>query len=91
MLAFARTVDDAPHHSDFHGLHAWVLLAPHRHLSPKKIIDLFGQFLERGAGGAAAAGARRDAGHEIAQTQRLDNFGRNYNFLGAGFARLRRE
>ena len=75
MLAFAGAVDDAAHHRDLHVLDAGVLAAPDRHGRAQVVVDLLGQFLEGGAGGAATARASGDAGHEHAQAQRLQAVG----------------
>src|SRR6188768_2292749 len=48
--------------TDFQVLDAGVLGLPDRHLRAQEIVDLLGQFLERGARSAATAGAGGDAG-----------------------------
>ena len=52
---------------------------------------LLGEFLERRAGGAAAAGAGGDAGREGAQAERLQQFAGGVDFLAAIAAGARRE
>ena len=64
---------------------------PDRHLRAQEVVDLLGQFLERGARGAAAAGAGGDARVEDAQAQRLQDLERDHHFLRARLARLRRQ
>ena len=91
MLAFTGAIDDAAHHRHPQAFDAGVLLAPDRHLRPQEVVNLLGQFLKGGAGGASAAWACRDAGHKGAQAERLEDFRSNHDFLGTGFTRLRRE
>ena len=69
MLALAGSVHDAAHHRHLEVFHTGVTHAPHGHMGTQKIVDLLGQLLEGAAGGAAAAGASRDAGHKNAQAQ----------------------
>ena len=64
---------------------------PHRHLRAQVVVDLLGQFLERRAGGAAAARAGGDAGVEAAQAERLQDLERDHHLLRARLAGLRRQ
>src|SRR3989344_2207454 len=73
VLAFTRAVDDAAHDGHLEVLDAGVLLAPDGHLRTQVIVDLLGQLLEGGAGGATAARAGGDAGHEGAQSHGLQD------------------
>ena len=91
MLALARTVDDAAHHGHLHVLDAWIAQLPQWHLGAQVLVDLLRQFLERGAGGAAASGACGHAGVERAQAERLQDLERDDHFLRARFARLGRQ
>ena len=91
MFAFARAVDDAAHHGHLELLDTGILLAPDRHLGTQEIVDLLRQFLERGAGRATAARTGRDAGHERAHAQRLQDLGGDHDLLGPGLARRRRQ
>ena len=72
MLAFAGPVDDAAHDRDVHVFDSGVALAPLRHLLAQEALDLFGQLLEIGAGGAAATRASDHHRRERAQTHRLE-------------------
>ena len=90
VLALARAVDDAAHDRDLEFLDARVFVAfQDRHLRAQVVVDLLRQFLEGGAGGAAAAGAGGDARVERAQAQRLQDFGGDHDFLRSRFTRLR--
>ena len=91
MLALAGAVDDAAHHRDLHLLDAGVARLPHRHLRAQVVVDLLGQLLEGGAGGAAAARAGGDARVERAQAERLQDLERDHDLLGARLAGLRRQ
>ena len=91
VFALARAVDDAAHHGHLHVFDARVACAPDRHGGTQEVVDLFRQFLERGAGGAATTGAGGDTGHEGTQPQRLKNLRGHHDLLRARFARLRRE
>src|SRR5271157_1357759 len=73
VLGFAGTVDDAAHDRYLEFLDAGILLAPLGHGGAQVGLDLLGQFLEIGTGGAAAARATGDLGHEAANSQRLQN------------------
>jgi hypothetical protein len=73
----ARTVDDAAHHRHAASPRRRDTRAPDRHLVAQVGLDLVGQFLEEGAGGSAAAGARDDHRRERAQSHRLQDFLRN--------------
>src|SRR5213596_225979 len=72
VLAFAGPVDDAAHDRDVHVFDSGVALAPLRHLLAQEALDLFGQLLEIGAGGAAATRASDHHRRERAQTHRLE-------------------
>ena len=91
MLALSRPVDDTAHHRDLEVFHPGVLAAPARHGGAQVVVDLFGQILESGAGGAATAGAGGDAGDKGAQAQGLQNLGRHHHLLGACLAGLWRQ
>ena len=88
VLALARPVDDATHDRHFQPFDTGVLFSPNGHLLTQKIVDFLRQFLEGGAGGAAATGTGGDTGHKGAQPQGLQNFGGDQHLLGAGFAGL---
>src|SRR5262249_60387603 len=60
-FGFARTVDDAAHDGERHGFNAVVLHFPGGHHFADVGLGAFGEFLKRGARGAAAAGASGDA------------------------------
>src|SRR5213593_1539327 len=60
-FGFAGAVDDATHHGESHGFYAFILRFPGGHHFADVILRAFGEFLEGGAGGAAAAGAGGDA------------------------------
>ena len=66
-------------------------LLPLRHFVADVALNALGEFLKRGAGGAAAAGAGRHAGRERAQAERLQQFAGGVDFLAAVAAGPRRE
>src|SRR5207253_6698174 len=68
VLRLTRPVDDATHDGDAHLFHAWVPLAPQRHLLTNVGLDIFGHMLEEGGRRSSAARTRRDLGREAAQT-----------------------
>ena len=70
---------------------AFVLRFPGGHHFADVVLDAFGEFLKSGAGGAAAAGAGRDAWRKRAQAERLKQFARGVNFFAAIAAGARRE
>ncbi len=76
-------VHDAAHHGELQFFDSFVIALPLRHLVANVALDTFGQFLERCAGGASAAGAGRDAGRERAQAERLQQFAGGIDFLAA--------
>ena len=86
VLAFSGAVDDAAHDGEFEFLDAGVELAPLGHGGAEVALDLLGEFLEVGAGGAAAAGATGDLGHEAADAEGLEDLLGDVDFLGAGSA-----
>ena len=88
MLALARAIDDAAHDGHAQLLHTGVAGTPDGHLRAQKRVDALGQFLKKGAGGAAAARAGGDAGREGAQAQSLQDFQRHHHFLAARRIRL---
>ncbi len=79
----ARPVDDATHHRNLHLFHAGVARLPDRHLLAQVALDLLGHLLKEGAGGAAAAGTRRDLRSEAANAHRLQNLLRDQDLFGA--------
>ena len=88
MLRFAGSVDDAAHHGKLEIFDARILGAPCRHAGAEVVLNLLGEFLEKGACCAAAAGACGDLGCETPDTERLqDLLGGEYFFgaAGAGF------
>ncbi len=84
-------VDDAAHHRDGQRLHPGVAAFPLRHLLADEILDVAGELLERGRGGAAAAGTGGDQRHEGAEAHALQQFLRHLHFERAVAVRLRRE
>ena len=74
MLAFSRTVHDATHDSHLELLDPRILLTPDRHGGTQKIIDLFREFLEGGAGRTTAAGTGRNTGYKASEPQCLQDF-----------------
>ena len=91
MLGFAGTVDDAAHHRDVETFDAGIARLPFRHFVADEVLDAARQFLERGRGGAAAAGARSDQRHEGAEAHGLEQFLRHLHLAGAVAAGLRRQ
>ena len=91
MLGFAGAVDDAAHHGDVQRLDAGILRLPVRHLIADEILDRARQLLERGRGGAAAAGACRNQRHEGAETHGLQQFLGYLDFQRAVAAGLGRQ
>jgi hypothetical protein len=89
VLGLAWAVDDAAHHGEVEGLDARILLAPNKHALALIGLDLAGELLEHGRGGAPAAGAGRDGRHERAQPHGLQNLLRHPHLLRAVAARLR--
>jgi hypothetical protein len=65
--------------------------SPHRHLRAQVALDLLGQLLEDGAGGAAAARAGDDHRRESAQAHRLQDLLRHDHLARAVAARLGRQ
>jgi len=88
---FAGAVDDAAHDGEGHGFHALVLILPGGHHFANVVLGAFGEFLERGAGGASAPGASGDAGRERAQAEGLEKFAGGVDFFAAIAAGTRRE
>ena len=74
MFAFARTVDDTSHDRETHVLHTNVFLSPFWHAVAHIALGFLRQFLEKGAGGAAASRTGDDLRREGAQTCSLENF-----------------
>src|SRR5437763_7011228 len=91
VLAFPGPVDDAAHDGDVHVLDSGIALAPLEHLLPKIALDLFGEFLESGAGGAAAAWAGDHHRRERAQAHGLEQLLGDHDLAGPVAAGLRRE
>ena len=91
-FALARAVDHAAHHRDRHVFHAFEGFAPFRHAMADVTLDRLREFLEIGAGGAAAARARHHHRDERTQAHGLQDFLRHDHFVGAiavGFGRER--
>src|SRR5690242_17201726 len=80
-FGFAGAVDDAAHHGERHGFDAFVLRFPDGHAVANVTLNRFGQFLKRGAGGAAAAGAGGYAGREGTQAEGLEQFAGGVDFF----------
>ncbi|ENN84185.1 hypothetical protein RHSP_77665 [Rhizobium freirei PRF 81] len=91
MLAFAGSVDDAAHDGDVQRLDTRIFLAPDRHVLADIVLDVLRQFLEHGRCRAAAAGTRRDDGHELTEAHHLQQLLRHLHFAGAVTIRLRRQ
>src|SRR5208282_1512121 len=91
VLGFARSVDDAAHHRNVEALDAGIARLPFRHRVADEVLDAGRQFLEGGAGGAAAAGTGGDQRHEGAQADGLQQFLRHFDLEGAVAVRLWRE
>src|SRR4051812_37643365 len=91
MLAFARTVDDAAHHSYVHVSDAGVFLAPQWHLLAQIDLNAIGEFLKKGARSASASRACDDERRKRPQAHRLQNLLRHDHFTCAIPARFRRE
>ncbi len=91
MLALARTVDDAAHDRDVERLDAGIAALPLRHRFDDEALDVAGQLLERGRGGAPAARAGRHQRHEDAEAHGLQDLLRDLDLERAVAARLRRE
>src|SRR6185437_4111284 len=83
MFGFAGAVDDAAHDGELELFDAGVLLLPLRHLLDEVALDAFGEFLEVGGSGAAAAGATGDLRHEAADGERLQDLLRAADLFGA--------
>src|SRR5262245_45865104 len=60
VLALARAVDDAAHDRDVERLDPGILLLPGRHRVVDEALDVAGELLEGGRGGAPTAGAGGD-------------------------------
>src|ERR1700722_13156214 len=91
VLGFARAVDDAAHHRDVEAFDAWIARLPFRHGVANEALDAGGKLLERGRGGAAAAGAGGNERHEGAQADSLQQFLRDLHFKRAVAVRLGRQ
>src|SRR5882672_9669647 len=91
VLGFAGAVDDAAHDRDVERLDAGIARLPVGHFVADEILNAARQFLERGRGGAAAAGACRDQRYESAKTHGLQQFLRDLYFQRAVAAGLRGE
>src|SRR5262245_40594118 len=91
VLALARTVDDAAHHGDVERLNARIARLPLRHRVADELLDVAGELLERGRGGAAAARAGGHQRHEHAEAHGLQDLLRDLDLEGAVAARLGRE
>ena len=91
VLGFSGAVDDAAHDGELELLDAGIPLAPLGHGVAEVGLDLLGELLEVGAGGATAAGAARDLGHEAADGERLQDLLRGLNLFGAVAVGLRCE
>ena len=83
VLGFAGAVDDAAHDGQLQLFDAGVLLLPLGHGLDEVVLDALGELLEVGAGGAAAAGAAGDLGHEAADGERLQDLLGAAHLLGA--------
>ena len=83
MLGLAGAVDDAAHDGELELLDAGVLLLPLGHGFDEVGLDAFGEFLEVGGGGAAAAGAAGDLRHEAADGEGLEDLLGAADFFGA--------
>ena len=73
VFGFPGAVDDAAHDGELELFDAGVLLLPLGHGRDEVGLDALGEFLEVGAGGAAAAGAACDLGHEAADGEGLED------------------
>ena len=56
LFTLAGAVDHAAHDRDLHGRHPWVTVAPTGHPAVQVALNVLGQLLKIGAGGAAATG-----------------------------------
>jgi hypothetical protein len=90
-LRFAGPVHDTAHDGHVHVLDAGVAGPPEGHLLAQVSLDLVGELLEEGAGGAPAAGTRGDHRRERAQPHGLQDLLRDDDFLRAISTRRRRE
>src|SRR5437667_414088 len=91
VLALAGPVDDAAHDRDVHVFDSAIALAPLRHLLAQEALDLFGQLLEIGAGGAAATRASDHHRRERAQAHGLEQLLSDGDLAGPVSAGLRSE
>lgn len=83
VLGFAGAVDDAAHDGEFELFDAGVLLLPLGHGFDEVGLDALGELLEVGGGGAAAAGATGDLGHEGADAEGLEDLLAAADLFGA--------
>src|SRR6185312_2930467 len=92
VLALARAVHHTAHDRHLHGLDALIRLLPLGHLVADVALDVLGQLLEIGAGGASAAGAGGHQRQEGAQAHGLQDLLGHDHFaaaIAAGFGRQR--
>src|ERR1700691_1772440 len=83
VLGFAGAVDYATHDGELHFFHTYIAAFPGGHLLAKVGLNLLGHFLEKGAGGASASGARSDLRGEAANPQGVRNLLAHGDFFGA--------
>ena len=83
VLGFAGAIDDAAHDGELEFFDAGVGLAPDGHGVAEVVLNLLGELLEEGAGGASAAGAGGDLRGEAADAEGLENLLAGVDFFGA--------
>ena len=87
VLRLAGSIDDASHDGELELFDAGVLLLPLGHGFDEVVLDALGELLEVGGGGAAAAGAAGDLGHEAADGEGLQDLLGAADFFAAVAAR----
>src|SRR5439155_20280653 len=91
VLRLARTVDDAPHHSDPQLLRTGIARLPGTAPLAQVALNLLRHFLKERRRRAATSRTCRDLRREAPQSERLEDLLGNLHLLGAITAGARRE